>query len=99
MPDDAPVTTATEPADGGGIAMKLTLVQADVSIDLNRRTPRRGLIFGSGLQVEPFEGWGRRHRRHGLVDNAAERLGHRHGPCSPLILRVRTMINVSFSKK
>ena len=30
MPDDAPVTTATDPADGGGSAMKLTLVQADV---------------------------------------------------------------------
>ena len=44
MPDDAPVTTATDPADGGGSAMKLTLVQADVPIELNRRTPRRGAV-------------------------------------------------------
>jgi len=31
--------------------------------------------------------------------NAAERLGHRHGPSSPSILRARTMIYVSFSHK
>ena len=40
MPDDAPVTTATDSADGGGSAMRLTLVQADVPIELNRRSPR-----------------------------------------------------------
>ena len=44
MPDDAPVTTATDPADGGGSAMSLTLVQTDAPIELNRRTPEgRGL--------------------------------------------------------
>src|SRR6185295_10539231 len=45
----------------------------------------------SGLQAEPIDAWVRLHRRHGLVDNAAERLGHRHGPSSS-ILRTRTVI-------
>src|SRR5258705_6114382 len=36
----------------------------------------------SGLQVEPIGAWGELDRLHGLVDNAAERLGHRHGPSS-----------------
>jgi hypothetical protein len=38
----------------------------------------------SGLQVKPICAWGRLRRLRGLVDNAAECLGHRHGPPSSI---------------
>ena len=52
----------------------------------------------SRFEVKPIDGWGRLRRRRGFVDNAAERLGHRHDP-SFSVVRTRTVIDGSFSHK
>src|SRR4029078_2451883 len=51
----------------------------------------------TGLQVGPIDARGQRHRLHGLLDNAAECLGHRHGPSSSIRRTRIPWLMLSFS--